>query len=124
MFLPHRQEYIDSHYSRVDSGRRYMLDNCLNPNPNRPNLTYEWHGHTRVWRWTKERMQANHDAGRLVYTKSGMPRYKRYLDEMPGTPITSVWTDIPPINSQAQERLGYPTQKPHSVKTRLDSVNL
>jgi len=72
-----------------------MLDNCLNPNPDRPNLTYEWQGLTRVWRWTKEKMQALENEGRLVYTKSGMPRYKRYLDEMAGTPLTSVWTDIP-----------------------------
>ena len=57
--------------------------------------------------------------GRLVYTKSGSPRYKRYLDEMPGTPITDVWTDIPPINSQAQERLGYPTQKPLALLERI-----
>jgi SAM-dependent methyltransferase len=68
-------------------------------------------------------MQANHDAGRLVYTSSGMPRYKRYLDEMPGTPVTSVWTDIPPINSQAQERLGYPTQKPEALLERIISAS-
>jgi site-specific DNA-methyltransferase (adenine-specific) len=65
-------------------------------------------------------MQTLHDEGRLVYTKSsGMPQYKRYLDEMQGTPITSVWTDIPPINSQAQERLGYPTQKPVALLERI-----
>ena len=46
-------------------------------------------------------MQRYHDERRLVYTKTGMPRYKRYLDEMPGTPLTSVWTDIFPINSSA-----------------------
>jgi site-specific DNA-methyltransferase (adenine-specific) len=96
-----------------------MLDNCLNPNPDRPNLTYEWKGVTRVWRWTKEKMQALEDEGRLIYTRSGMPRYKRYLDEMAGTPLTSVWTDIPPINSQAQERLGYPTQKPVALLERI-----
>ncbi|MGL4727762.1 MAG: DNA methyltransferase, partial [Bosea sp. (in: a-proteobacteria)] len=59
------------------------------------------------------------DAGRLHYTNSGMPRYKRYLDEMPGTPITDFWDDIPPINSQAQERLGYPTQKPLALMERI-----
>lgn len=120
-YIPHRQEYIESHYGNVEpsTNRQYMLDNCLNPNPDRPNLTYEWNGLTRVWRWKKERMQILHDEGRLVYTKSGMPRYKRYLDEMPGTPITSVWTDIPPINSQAAERLGYPTQKPVALLERI-----
>jgi hypothetical protein len=64
-------------------------------------------------------MKQYHDAGRLVYTKSGMPRYKRYLDEMPGIPTTDVWTDIPPINSQAAERLGYPTQKPTALLERI-----
>jgi site-specific DNA-methyltransferase (adenine-specific) len=120
-FLPHRSDYIHSHYGNVEhqTGRRYMLDNCLNPNPDRPNLTYEWKGVTRVWRWTKEKMQALEDEGRLIYTRSGMPRYKRYLDEMAGTPLTSVWTDIPPINSQAQERLGYPTQKPVALLERI-----
>jgi|SRR5687768_3204152 len=56
-YLPHREEYIKSHYSRIEpgTGRRYQLDICLNPNPNRPNLTYEWNGITRVWRWTKRR---------------------------------------------------------------------
>ena len=120
-YLPHREEYIKSHYSSVEeaTGRRYTLGDCLNPNPNRPNLTYEWNGLVRVWRWTKEKMQKFHDEGRLVYTRSGMPRYKRYLDEMRGTPVTSVWTDIFPINSQAAERLGYPTQKPEALLERI-----
>jgi site-specific DNA-methyltransferase (adenine-specific) len=64
-------------------------------------------------------MQQMHDDGRLVYTKSGAPRYKRYMDEMKGTPINTVWTDIHPINSQAQERLGYPTQKPVALLERI-----
>ena len=118
---PYDEDYVRSHYSNVEegTGRRYMLDNCLNPNPDRPNLTYEWNGLTRVWRWTREKMAALHAEGRIVHTKSGMPRYKRYLDEMPGVPITDVWVDIPPINSQAQERLGYPTQKPLALLERI-----
>ncbi|MFN7399940.1 MAG: site-specific DNA-methyltransferase [Sandaracinobacter sp.] len=120
-YLAHSEKLIKSHYSNVEeeTGRRYTLGDTLNPNPDRPNLTYEWNGQLRVWRWTKEKMQQMHDDGRLVYTKNGMPRYKRYLDEMDGTPLTSVWTDIPPINSQAQERLGYPTQKPIALLERI-----
>jgi len=33
--------------------------------------------------------------------------------------IGAIWTDIPPINSQAQERLGYPTQKPLALLERI-----
>ena len=101
-------------------GRLYRLDNLINPNPNRPNLTYEFLGITRVWRWTKDRMQAAYDAGLVVQTRRGaVPQLKRYLDEQRGIPLGDVWTDIPPINSQAKERLGYPTQKPVALIERI-----
>ena len=58
--------------------------------------------------------------GRIIQTRAGaVPQYKRYLDEMPGIPLQDVWTDIDPINSQAQERLGYPTQKPEALLERI-----
>jgi hypothetical protein len=57
--------------------------------------------------------------GRLVYAKSGMPSYKRYLDEMQGVPLQDLWTDVPPIGPGAQERLGYPTQKPEALLERI-----
>jgi DNA modification methylase len=47
----------------------------------------------------------------------GFPRFKRYLSA--GTRVQDVVTDIPPINSQAQERLGYPTQKPEALLERI-----
>lgn len=108
-------------YCHTDvSGRRYQLDNLINPNQNRPNLTYEFLGVTRVWRWTRERMQAAYDAGLIVQTAPGrVPRLKRYLDEQKGLPLGDVWTDIAPLNSQAVERIGYPTQKPMALLERL-----
>lgn len=42
-----------------------------------------------------------------------------YLDETEGDVIDSVWTDIPPLNSRAKERLGYPTQKPIALLERI-----
>lgn len=108
-------------YRHVDeNGRQYRLSSLINPNPNRPNLTYEFLGVTRVWRWTKERMEKAYREGRVVQTKSGnVPQYKRYLDEQPGIPLGDVWSDIPPINSRAAERLGYPTQKPLALLERI-----
>lgn len=48
--------------------------------------------------------------GRLAYAASGMPEYKRYLDEMPGVPLQNDWSDITP--AFGREDMGYPTQKP------------
>ena len=105
---------------RDPDGRLYRLDSLINPNPNRPNLTYEFLGITRVWRWTRERMQKAYEAGLVVQTKPGtVPQGKRYLDEQRGKPISDVWADISPLNSQATERLGYPTQKPLALLERI-----
>jgi site-specific DNA-methyltransferase (adenine-specific) len=124
-YTPYDPDNLDaktsSKYSHRDpDGRLYRLDNLLNPNPARPNLTYEFLGVKRVWRWTKERMQEAYDNGIVVQTKPGsVPQLKRYLDKQEGRPIDTVWTDIPPINSQARERLGYPTQKPLALLDRI-----
>ena len=48
---------------------------------------------------------------------------KRYLDEQRGRPLGDVWTDIPPVNSRAAERLGYPTQKPVALIERIINLN-
>ena len=120
-YSSHRQEYLDKFYRYTDPGsdRRYRLVSCINPNPNRPNLTYEWNGVTKVWKWTRERMQQAHDDGILVYSKNGIPSYKNYLDEMKGTPMQDVWADVPPLMGSARERLGYPTQKPEALLERI-----
>ena len=123
IFLPYDEAKLDAktlaQYSRLDSdGRRYQLTSLLNPNKDRPNLTYEFMGVTRVWRWTKERMEEAHAQGLIVQTAPGRaPRYKRYLDEQRGRPLSDVWTDIPPASGK--EAVGYPTQKPLALLERI-----
>jgi len=62
------------------------------------------------------------DRNGLIYwpkKAGGWPRQKRFLSEADGAPIQDVWVDIFPVNSQAQERLGYPTQKPLALLERI-----
>jgi len=121
-YLEHDPEYVRSFYRYVEpeTGRQYQLADLTNPNKDRPNLTYEFLGITRVWRWTKERMQAAYEKGLIVQTKPGtIPRLKRYLDEQEGTLTDDIWDDIAPIQSQASERLGYETQKPTALLERI-----
>lgn len=56
--------------------------------------------------------------GRLYRTKTGGLRRKQYLDEMEGAQFDNVW-DIPIINSQAKEDVGYITQKPEALLERI-----
>ena len=65
------------------------------------------------------RLDMLHDADLIVFTGSGTPRLKRYLHASPGQVPPDVWTDIPPVNSQARERTGYPTQKPLALLERI-----
>ena len=81
--------------------------------------TYEYKGITSLWRVPLETMKRLDQENRLHFTRTGGIRIKRYLDEMPGIPAQDVVTDIPPINSQAKERLGYPTQKPLKLLERI-----
>lgn len=128
IYAPHSDEYIASKYRYEDTdGRRYRLDNMTSPNP-RPNMMYDWRGHAspaKGWRYSKETMHRLHEEGRIWYpdSKAKRPQLKRYLDEMPGTLLGNVWTDIDPINSQAIERLGYPTQKPIELMARIISAS-
>ncbi len=67
-----------------------------------------------------ERLDAIDTAGLVYYPDGdGLPRYKVYVEDDLGMTFGSVWADIPPINSQAQERLGYPTQKPEALLDRI-----
>lgn len=121
----HDEEYLEKFYRFSDpDGRRYRLGDLTNPNKDRPNLTYEFLGVTRVWRWTRARMRDAYDRGIVVQTKPGaVPQLKRYLDEQEGNPIGDVWNDIRPVQAQAQERLGYPTQKPRALLERIISAS-
>jgi len=121
-FGAYSEEYIDAKYHLKDpDGRRYMLDNLTAPGAgSRGHPQYEILGVTRYWRYGKERMQKLIEEGRVVQPRPGaVPRYKRYLDEVKGIAIGDTWEDISAINSQAQERLGFPTQKPQALLERI-----
>lgn len=128
-FAPYHEKYLSQHYANVEKGtkRRYKTSDLTAAKPG-GDTSYEWKGvrppKGRYWAYSRENMERFEAEGRLVYAaKSGMPRLKHYLDEMPGVPLGDVWDDIPPINSQARERLGYPTQKPEALLERIIKSN-
>ena len=122
IYTDYEPEYV-ARFSLIEpeTNRRYTLDNLTGPGgASKGNPQYAVMGITRYWRYSEERMQQLIAAGRIVQSRPGaVPRYKRYLDEMPGLPLQDSWADIAPINSQAKERIGYPTQKPLALLERI-----
>lgn len=123
-YRPHADSYVASHYRHVDrEGRRYRHDNIIRSasmGP-RPNLAYEFEGYVpeHGWRMKREKLEKLAQEKRIYWSSGGKPYLIRYLDEQPGEICDNLWDDIPPVNSQAKERMGYPTQKPLALLERV-----
>ena len=122
---PQYQEYIKKFFRHKDEyGRVYRIDNLANPAP-RPNLMYDYKGYPHPkngWAIDLKRKCASADSeGRLEFPKTttGRIQRRRFLDELKGRPVQSIWNDIRMIASQSKEKVGYPTQKPLALLDRI-----
>lgn len=125
-FHDYSPEYIATKYSGRDDRGRYQLITLFPPGVRNGETGLPWRGIDPTakglhWRYPPSRMDEL-DAQGMIYWGArgrGLPRLKRYLDESQGVSVQDVWTDTAPINSQARERLGYPTQKPEALLERI-----
>ena len=146
--VPLRPEYVKSHYSQIDERGAYRTDNLTGPGLSQGESGQSWRGYNpgsigRCWsvpfkstyaRWIDEnvipgysaltsvleRLDSLDSADMLVYSpRSKVPQLKRYLAANPGQVPSDNWGDIPPVNSQAKERTGFPTQKPLALLERI-----
>lgn len=123
-YSSYSKEYLEKFYKYIEpDGRIYRLSDLRSVNP-RPNLTYDckgYHPHPNGWTVSREKMEKLDAEGRLVFPKSkgGRIAIKRYPDERQRMPVNNIWPDIQPIQAQAAERLGDPTQKPLQLIERI-----
>jgi DNA modification methylase len=142
VLIEHTDDYSARYKTRDDSGKPWADDNLTAPGVRHGHSGSVWRGfdvtaknsHWKVNKKTIEGIVGAGAANELTTlekldlldengfihwpkSKQGFPRFKRYLSE--GSHIQDVINDIPPINSQAQERLGYPTQKPEALLERI-----
>lgn len=104
IFLPYTDEYIEQRFSHVeviDGQVKRFKDAFLG---------------TATSRATIERLMSEN---KIYYTENGGMRLKIYLDEAQGIPLDDVWTDLNAVNSQAEERTDYATQKPEALVERI-----
>jgi hypothetical protein len=109
-----------------ETGRRYASDNLTASGTREGSSGDTWRGIDVKskgihWKYTTQKLEELDKEGRIIWPRKerGVPRYKRYLDEMPGVAIQSIITDVPPLSAQSAEKLGYPTQKPEALLERI-----
>lgn len=120
IYQPYDDDYVEQYYRyQDDNGRKWMSGDLSAAGLSGGGYEYVWKGITRVWRCPPETMEQYEKDNRLFYTKNGIPRLKRYLDEAKGMPAQDVWGDIESLRSWHQEKLGYPTQKPIALLKRI-----
>ena len=118
--VPYSDEYIKHYYNKQDEDGRKYLDRDLSAKGLKGSgYSYSWKGKDGYWRCPISTMERLEKENRIYYTANGTPRYKQYLDEMEGIPAQDLWIDIFAVNSQAEERVDYATQKPEALLERI-----
>ena len=125
-YEPHAAGYLASHYRQADSfGRRFTLSDLTGAGVRNGSSGKPWRGYNVAekgnhWKFTIDHLEELDGSGRIYWPpRGGWPRYRRYLDEVKGTQLQDVWTDLDPVNAMAKERLGWATQKPLALLERI-----
>lgn len=128
-FTPYTQEYINAEWNKLPSGRYWKSENMLDPQ-NRMAM-FDFHGTSARWRTSSEKMETLWNApqtevpnshGRIKLGRNGLP-IKRckivFLDELPGVPLSDIWSDISYVAGGAGQSVNYATQKPEKLLERI-----
>lgn len=118
-------EYIQQRF-RTEEDRPWKDADLTGAGTRRGETGKPWRGFDpnekgRHWAYPPSELDEMDRNGLIYWPKKedGWPRQKRFLDESKGVCLQDVWVDISPVNSQAQERLHYPTQKPQALLERI-----
>jgi adenine-specific DNA-methyltransferase len=118
------EQELREKYKYVDAKGRYYdgpVVRSMSMGP-RPTMVYEYKGYTPPvcgWRLSKDKLIELDANGDLGWTSNGKPFRKLRPEDDKGQPVGNIWGDISLLNSQADERVGYPTQKPEDLLERI-----
>jgi DNA modification methylase len=124
IYSDYQSSYIDKYFTRKDDAGRYQLITCTGPGDRvGTKAHYAWKGKLpppgRHWAWQREKMEELDAAGKLVHSANGVPRFKRYTYDGKGVAVQDIWTDINRLDAHSDERVGYDTQKPVALLSRM-----
>src|SRR3989338_1042628 len=124
-YQPYDEEYIKNSFRLIEEGtnKKYQLVS-LNAPGSGPAKFFMGKLRTpppgRHWAGALGKsIEELEKEGRIIISKNDVPRVKYYLDEMPGKPCQTIWVDVIDPQSQSNERIGYPTQKPEVLLERI-----
>jgi site-specific DNA-methyltransferase (adenine-specific) len=116
-------------YAKEDEKGRYRLVPLLVSGKRKGETGQVWRGidpNTRGrqgmhWVTVHKRLEAYDIQGLIVWPQkeNGAPNLKYYLEDNKGVPLNDMWDDVPAIQSNSPESLGYPTQKPVALLERI-----
>ena len=118
-------EYIDEYYRYTDDdGRRFMSADLSGAGPGPPrhfgNRGEIAPPSGRHWMYDQAGIDKALSENKIYWTRNGVPRLKKFLDESDGMPASDIWDDIQPLRSwHKDETTGYSTQKPEALLERI-----
>ncbi len=101
IMVPYSDAYIEERFSKVDKNGKRFKDEKIG---------------TATPKATIDKLKKD---GKIYVTSNGKLRIKHYLEKAEGVALDDVWTDISAVNSQAEERIDYATQKPEALLERI-----
>jgi adenine-specific DNA-methyltransferase len=131
-YSKYEKEYTDTFYRNVEidqstgKERRYTLSDLMAAGRRNGSSGKPWRGidpnqRGNHWKYAIEKLDELDANGKIYWPEKagGVPRYKRYLDEMPGMPLQTIWSDVFAVAAQSDERVDYSTQKPEALLERI-----
>ncbi len=124
VFQDYDPDYVENYYRYEDEDGRRFMSADLSGAGSGPPRDFGERGEIpppsgRHWMYDQTGIDRLLEEGRIYWTRNGVPRLKKYLDEAEGMPAQDVWPDVQALRSWHDERLGYPTQKPEELLERI-----
>ena len=138
----HNAKTVKDWYNKSDGRGKYVARPLTAAGPSGGDSGQPWRGRPPTGHWTvprilqeryeassgetlsgsvRERLDRLAEAGYIDFSSSGLPSWRRYLDEAETPRIHDIWADeeVKAISRTSAERLGYDTQKPEALLERI-----
>jgi DNA modification methylase len=130
IYTKYTADYVEKFYRFKDEkGRRYSLGDLMAAGTRNGKTGMPWKGINpttigKHWVVEVDKLDELEAKGLIEWPSKGqIPRLRRYLDEMPGIALQTLWDDISLVQAVSLESQSFPTQKPEALLERIIRVS-